>query len=173
MPGAHAEGGDRATLDGTGMATYLSLTAPDGATIEAGVKMLGGSRRIQATPVPEPQTAVIALPAEIDAANTGLVEAALAGALASRPAVLIADGTATAFCDSSGIAALTRAHHQAAAARAQLRVVVTSASVRRVMELTGADQLLLLYPSLSGAQANGSHQPARPSAAGAEDQEIA
>jgi anti-sigma B factor antagonist len=122
-----------------------------------------GSRRIHATPVPEPQTAVVQLPAEIDAANTGLVEAALTSALASRPSVLIADGTKTAFCDSAGIATLIHAHRQAAATGAQLRVVITSTPVRRILEITGADQLLLVYPSLPGAQADRS-QPA-PSAA--------
>jgi anti-sigma B factor antagonist len=116
---------------------------------------------------------VVALPAEIDAANIGLVEAAVASALASRPAVLIADGTKTVFCDSSGIAALIRAHDQAASAGAQLRVVITGMPVRRVLELLGADQLLLVYPSLSGAQANGSHQPPAPSAADPEPGESA
>jgi anti-anti-sigma factor len=116
---------------------------------------------------------VVSLPAEIDAANVGLVEAALAGALASRPAALIADCTQTAFCDSSGIAALVHAHHQAAAIGTQLRVVMTGSPVRRVLELTGADQLLLVYPSLAAAQADGSHPPASPSAAGPEHQEIA
>jgi anti-sigma B factor antagonist len=122
-----------------------------------------GSRRIHATPVPEPQTAVVQLPAEIDAANTGLVEAALTSALASRPQVLIADGTKTTFCDSAGIATLIHAHRQAAATGAQLRVVITSTPVRRILEIIGADQLLLVYSSLPGAQADRS-QPA-PSAA--------
>jgi len=135
--------------------------------------MSGGSRRIQTTPVPGPQTAVVPLPAEIDAVNAGPVEAALASALAGGPAVLIADGTQTAFCDSSGIAALIHAHHHAAATGAQFRVVVTGSPVRRVLELTGADQLLLVYPDLAAAQADGSHPPASPSAAGPEHQEIA
>ena len=137
--------------------------------------MSGGSRSTQATPVPEPQTAVVALPAEIDAANVGLLEAALASALAARPVVLIADGTSTVFCDSAGIGALVHAHHQATAAGAQLWVVITSASVRRTLEVIGADQLLLVYPSLADAQADRS-QPA-PSAAdpapGPTHQEIA
>jgi anti-sigma B factor antagonist len=134
--------------------------------------MSGGSRRIQMTPVPGPQTAVVPLPAEIDAANVGLVEAALASAMASRPAVVIADGTQTAFCDSSGIAALVHIHRQAAAAGAQLRVVVVGSPVRRILELIGADQLLLVYPSLAAARADGSDPPASPSAAGP-GQEIA
>ena len=135
--------------------------------------MPGGSRRILVTPVSGPQTAVVALPVEIDAANVGLVEAALASALASRPTVLIADGTTTVFCDSSGIGTLVRAHRQAAATGAQLRVVITTSQVRRVLELIGADQLLRVYPSLPCAQADGSHQPAPPSAARPEDEESA
>jgi anti-anti-sigma factor len=116
---------------------------------------------------------VVALPAEIDAANIGLVEAAMASALAARPVVLIADGTSTVFCDSAGVAALVHAHRQAVAAGAQLRVVITGSPVRRILELIGADQLLLVYPSLSDAQADGSYQPAPPSAAGPDHQEIA
>jgi anti-sigma B factor antagonist len=127
--------------------------------------MPGGSRPTQAPAVPEPQTAIVALPHEIDSVNTGLVEAALASALASRPAVLIADGTQTVFCDSSGVAALLRAHYQAAAAGAQLRMVVPSSQVRRVLQLIGADQLLLVYPGLADAQADGSPRPAPPPAA--------
>jgi anti-anti-sigma factor len=135
--------------------------------------MSGGSRRTHATAVPEPQTAAVPLPAEIDAANIGLVEAALASALASRPTVLIADGTSTAFCDCAGIGALIRVHQQAAATGAQLRVVITGSPVRRVLEVIGADQVLLVYPSLADAQADCSHQRAPPSAAGPEHQEIA
>ena len=77
--------------------------------------------------------------------------------------VLIADGTKMTFCDSAGIATLIHAHRQAAATGAQLRVVITSTPVRRILEIIGADQLLLVYPSLPGAQADRS-QPA-PSAA--------
>ena len=168
--GAHAEGDDGATLTTHGMATPKS---PDGATVEAGVKMSGGSRRFNATPIPRPQTAVVPLPVEIDAANIGLVEAAVASALASRPTVLIADGTSTAFCDSSGIGALIRAHRQAATAGAQLRLVITGSSVRRILALIGADQLLLVYPSLTDAQAHRSDEPAPPTAADPESREIA
>ena len=159
------------TLDDAGDGHLLRvLTAR---TVEAGVKMSGGSPHSHVTPVTGQQIGVVPLPAEIDAANVGVVEAALASALARRPAVLIADGTQTSFCDSSGIAALIYAHRQAAATQAQLRVVMTGSQVRRVLELTGADQLLPVYPSLAAAQADGSHPSASPSAAGPERQEIA
>jgi hypothetical protein len=51
--------------------------------------------------------------------------------------------------------------------------VITRSPFRRVLELTGADQLLLVYSSLADAQANGSYQSAPPSAASPDDREIA
>jgi anti-anti-sigma factor len=102
---------------------------------------------------------VVTLPAEIDIGNSGFVLAVLSGALASTPQVVVADGTGTGFCDCSAIAALVTIHRQAAAAGAQLRVVLASAAVRRAIELVGADDVLLVYPSLGEAQADGSQTP--------------
>jgi anti-anti-sigma factor len=109
---------------------------------------------------------VVTLPAEVDVGNSGLVQAALAGALLGAPKVVVADGTGTGFCDCSAIAALMVIHRQAATAGAQLRVVVASAAVRRVLELIGADHVLLVYPSLEDAQSDGSHPPVPPQAPG-------
>src|SRR5436305_12845549 len=47
--------------------------------------------------------------------------------------------------------------HRTAATGAQLRAVITGFSVRRILELISADQLLLVYPSLTDAQAYRSH----------------
>jgi anti-anti-sigma factor len=114
--------------------------------------MSGCSHPAEAGAVPGPSTVVVTLPAEVDSNNSHLVQAALAGALDSAPKVVVADGTSTGFCDCSAIAALMFIHHEAAAAGAQLRVVATSAAVRRVLELTGADFVLLVYPTLDEAQ---------------------
>jgi anti-anti-sigma factor len=135
--------------------------------------MSGCSRPIEASTVPRPRTVLVTLPAEIDVGNSGLVQAALAGALASMPKVVIADGSGTGFCDCSAIAALVFIHHQATAAGAQLRLVVSSAAVRRVLELIGADHFLLVYPSLDEAQADGSRLPAPPQTAGSDHPESA
>jgi anti-sigma B factor antagonist len=97
------------------------------------------------------------LPAEIDITNERLAEDELTSALGDGLAVLIADGTRTTFCASAGVSALIRTHRQAEAAGTQLRVVA-SASVRRILELTGADQVLDTYPSLADALA-GRHAP--------------
>jgi hypothetical protein len=58
------------------------------------------------------------------------------------------DMTATAFCASAGIHAPIRARHLAAATGTGLRVAVSTPIVRRVLELTGADELLGGYPEL-------------------------
>jgi anti-sigma B factor antagonist len=109
-------------------------------------------------PVADPQhlpAVVIALPAEIDMANAGRTGQQLRAALAPGVAAVIADMTATRFCDSSGISMLVQAHGQAAANGTELRLVVASAAVLRTLTLTGLDQLLPIYPSLSQALAAG------------------
>jgi anti-sigma B factor antagonist len=117
----------------------------------------GGSRHPGLTAEPGPLAAVVTLPAEIDASNDGLVEEELASALSDGLAVLVADGTRTTFCSSSGMSVLIRVHRQAAAAGTRLRVVPGPA-VRRILDLTGADQVLDTYPSLADALA-GRHTP--------------
>jgi anti-anti-sigma factor len=67
--------------------------------------------------------------------------------------MVIADMTATTFCDSSGIGMLVRAHKQAAATGSQLRLAVSSAAVVRALTLVQMDSLLPIYPSLSKALA--------------------
>jgi anti-sigma B factor antagonist len=94
---------------------------------------------------------VVALPAEIDMANAGRVGQQLGSAFAPGVSTVIADMTATTFCDSSGIGMLVRAHKQAAATSTQLRLVVPSAAVVQALTLVQMDYLLPIYPSLSPA----------------------
>src|SRR6266699_2812307 len=96
---------------------------------------------------------VIALPAEIDMANAGRVGAELGSAFAPGVTTVIADMTATRFCDSSGISMLVRAHKQATANGTQLRLVVLSTAVLHTLTLVQMDHLLLIYPTLSQALA--------------------
>jgi anti-anti-sigma factor len=104
------------------------------------------------TLVADPQqlpAVVVALPAEIDMANADRVGQQLASVLTPGVKTVIADMTATRFCDSSGINMLVRAHQQAAANGTELRLVVASTSVLRTLTLLGLDDLLAIYPSLS------------------------
>jgi anti-sigma B factor antagonist len=104
---------------------------------------------------------VVTLPAEIDMANSGQVGQQLGSAIAPGVRVVIADMTATTFCDSSGISMLVRAHRQAAANGTQLRLVVRSTTVLRALTLVRMDYLLPIYPSLSQALAAEPRTPHR------------
>ena len=97
--------------------------------------------------------AVVTLPDEIDMDNAERVGADLQAAFAHGVTVVVADMTATTFCDSRGIRAVVLAHKQAAASGAALRLVVPSAGVLRVMAVLGLDGLLAIYPSLPEALA--------------------
>jgi len=98
---------------------------------------------------------VVALPTEIDMANADRVGQQLGSAFAPGVRTVIADMTATTFCDSSGIGMLVRARKQAAANRTQLRLVVPSTAVVQTLTLVRMDHLLPIYPSLSQALAAG------------------
>jgi anti-anti-sigma factor len=107
-------------------------------------------------PVADPQqvpAVVIALPTEIDMTNADRVGQQLRSAIAPGVRTVIADMAPTSFCDSSGINMLVRAHQQAAANGTELRLVAASPAVLRILTLTGLDQLLTIYPSLSQALA--------------------
>lgn len=108
------------------------------------------------------QTAVLTLPAEIDIANARRLCGRVGAALVSGATVVVADMTATTFCDSSGARILVLAWEQAAANDIELRIVVPSAAVRRGFALMGLDGFLPFYPSLSAAL---TAEPAQASAA--------
>lgn len=97
---------------------------------------------------------MVTFPAEVDLCNSGRLGDQLALAMTSA-ATVIADLTATTFCDCSGIRVLVLAHEQALAAAVDLRIVARSASVLRVLALTGADRLLPVYPTVKAALGSG------------------
>ncbi len=102
--------------------------------------------------IAEATPAVVVLPVEIDVTNSELAFDLLAAALARGVPLVIADLTATSFCDTSGVRALMQAHQQAEARGVQLRLAIAQGgSVRRVLELTGIGRVLSVYPSLDEA----------------------
>ena len=103
---------------------------------------------------------VIRLPAEIDVTNVARIGEELGSAFAPGVTTVIADMTATTFCDSSGTRELLLAHHKAAASSIELRIVMPSAGVRRIFELTGLDQVLAIYPSLAAGRPDAPMDPA-------------
>ena len=95
--------------------------------------------------------AVVTLPAEIDITNADAIGEALSSAIVGGAGIVIADMTATTFCNSSGISVLVQAHRQAAANRAELRLVVLAAAVLHALTLVRVDFLLPIYSSLDAA----------------------
>ena len=96
---------------------------------------------------------LVVLPAEIDITNAAQVRTQLSQEFQAGRAV-IADLTATMFCDSSGTVALLRASRDAVALGGELRLAVSPAGqVSRVLELTGFAAQLRLYASVAEATA--------------------
>jgi anti-sigma B factor antagonist len=95
---------------------------------------------------------VVVLPAEIDVTNSDEVYEQLTAALSPGVGTVIADLTPTSFCDSSGVHAIMHAHEWAAARDVGLRLAVSpGGSVRRVLQLTGADHLIPVFASVQEA----------------------
>lgn len=105
-----------------------------------------------ATPV------VVSLPAEIDITNAGQVYELLMAAAATGAPVVIADCTATVFCDAVGVRHLVMSHTQAAARGVQLRLVIAPGGLlRRLLKLLGTDSVLPVYPDVEEASVPAVH----------------
>jgi anti-sigma B factor antagonist len=120
------------------------------------------------------RVAIVTLPAEIDLSNADLVRQNLLSVVAQGATRVIADLTATTFCDSAGIAALVRVAQQATAHGSGLRLAASKPAVTRVLALTGVDKLIDVYPSVAVAMADPGGRvaaepaPAAPGKAGSE-----
>jgi anti-anti-sigma factor len=89
---------------------------------------------------------LITAPEEIDATNSHGLRDNLLAAISRPPGTVIIDMTGTTFCDSSGMAAIVSCYRQAAAAGADLRLVIGHSLARRVFELNGVDIVIGIYP---------------------------
>jgi anti-anti-sigma factor len=100
---------------------------------------------------------VVTLPGSVDVSSARRLGGELGSVLASGVTTVIADMTATTFCDSSGARILVAACEQAAANDIEMRLVVPSAFVLRALALMGLDKLLPVYQTLDGALARGTY----------------
>lgn len=107
---------------------------------------------------------VVTTPPEMDMVNAPKLEAALLEAASGGHGVLVADMTRTRFCDSAALHALVAAHKRAQAEGGELLLVIGSAAVRRLFEITGADQVIANFSSLDEALASIAQGIRRPSA---------
>ena len=115
--------------------------------------------------------AAVTLPEHIDASNAASIGEELLSVINRGATVLIADMAATVSCDHAGVDAMVRAHQRAVAKGTQLRLVVTTQTVRRVLSLSGLSRLVSIYPSREMAIAAGA--PAADAATAAEQSHLA
>jgi anti-anti-sigma factor len=95
--------------------------------------------------------AIVLMPAEIDSTNADRVGDELAAALTPGVWAVIADMTATTFCDPPAITMLVSAHLWATANNAELRLVTRSGAVLRALAIAMVDHSLPVYPSIAAA----------------------
>lgn len=93
---------------------------------------------------------IVAPPLEVDASNAEQFGVALAAA-GRDAATVVVDMSATEFCDSSGIGTLATAVCRAQAAGGELRLVVGSPAVRKVLNVTGMDSVCVMFDRLPEA----------------------
>lgn len=101
--------------------------------------------------VPAGRQAVVGFPARVDGSNAARIGEQLLVALDGGAAVVIADMSATAWCDHAGVDTLVRAHQRALVRQAELRLVVSAPVVRQTVSAEGLDRLVAVYPSLEAA----------------------
>jgi anti-sigma B factor antagonist len=94
--------------------------------------------------------AAVTMPDEIDVTNAEDVFDVLAAVLAKSPTTVTADMTATLFCDSAGLSALSRGQRLISDHGAELRVMLGDSPVRRIFQLTGLDQIVTIARSENG-----------------------
>jgi anti-sigma B factor antagonist len=101
------------------------------------------------------------LPAEVDISNADQIRQDLVTLAGQGAWMVIADMSATTFCDSAGVTALVRAVRKANASGAGLRVAACAPGVARVLAITGVDRLIDIYPSVAAAMADPGSETAR------------
>jgi anti-sigma B factor antagonist len=103
---------------------------------------------------PVPGVLALTVAGEVDTLTAPLLEAGVCELLdeaGAEPTVLVIDLTDVTFLASSGLAVLIRGANRLAERGAQLRLVAATRAVTRPLELTGADQLFEVRPSLRAA----------------------
>ncbi len=111
--------------------------------------------------------ALVALPEDIDVSNAGQIREELLSVINRGAEALIVDMTATISCDQAGADAVARAYQRAVASRTELRLVVTSGIVLRMLGMTGVGRLVPVYHSVEAALA--ARSPAASAVLTAED----
>jgi anti-sigma B factor antagonist len=102
---------------------------------------------------------VFTMPLVLDAGNAAQIGEQLEEAITPGVTTIVADLTRTTFCDPAAARMLARAQRRAIGVDAGLRLAGPCASVLDVLELTGLDRMLPVYPDLAGALTSGPVPP--------------
>jgi anti-sigma B factor antagonist len=89
----------------------------------------------------------------MDGSNAEQIQDELLSVINGGATGLIADMTATIWCDHAGAGAVVRAFQRAVITGTELRPVVTAPAVSRVLSRSGVDRLVPIHPSLEAATA--------------------
>ena len=90
----------------------------------------------------------------MDLSNAAEIRTELLAVINRGPTVMIADMSATDSCDHSGAEAVARAYRRAMVSGTDLRLVITSQTVRREIKVSGLDWLVPVYHCLEQALAS-------------------
>jgi anti-sigma B factor antagonist len=94
---------------------------------------------------------VVSAPAEVDVSNADELRQLLLARADEGHTVLVVDMSETAFCDSTGLHQLVRAHKRAAAAGGEVRLVIVAPTVLRLFAIVGIDRFFPIFKSLGEA----------------------
>jgi anti-sigma B factor antagonist len=94
---------------------------------------------------------VVTAPEEVDITNAAGLQVAVSEAIGSGSAMVIVDMSRTRFCDSAGLKALVAADRRARAEGGEVRLVIVTEAILRVVALTGVDRIIAIYASLEEA----------------------
>jgi anti-sigma B factor antagonist len=97
--------------------------------------------------LPSDKVAGVAVRGEVELATAPVLTAALEDGIRGSSGAFVIDLAAVDFLDSSGVACLVRARALLGRDDRALALVCPPGSVRRVLELTGIDELVPVYGS--------------------------
>ena len=105
---------------------------------------------------------VVWAPAEVDLTNAGDLREAMRSCMDAGHTTLVVDMRETTFCDSAGLKQIVQANRQAVAAGGEVRLVISDASVLRILSIIGVDRVVPIFTDLDEAvaEATAPSQPA-------------
>ncbi|MET8170467.1 STAS domain-containing protein [Streptomyces sp. NPDC005329] len=109
---------------------------------------------------------VVRVSGELDYVSSPVLMEELQPLIARGDRSVVLDLSGVTFCDSSGLNALLSARQQAERRGVELAVAGVPQQPRRVLQMTGADQLLPVHDTVTEAETALRHRTDRPDARG-------